>query len=296
MSSSLPIKPLLAFDAAMKHGSFTLAAEDLHVTPGAVGQQIQKLEQWLGTTLFTRSIRQVVPTLDALNYWAIVQPALSRIQHASNNLRLSHANEVWLSMPPSLAAKWFAPRMADFLSRHPDISLHLGTSTALADFDRESVDLAIRYFDGNDPDLNLELLYKDEARLYCAPSYAERLKLKTPDDLKRARLIHTTLHPHWGPWMEHFCQLTVKQVQSIPSQHFDQSMLAIEAARQGQGVVLSSALLTESEVKDATLCEPFTYRLALSKAYYVVHHRRAALRPAALALKNWLLSLPRNHG
>jgi LysR family glycine cleavage system transcriptional activator len=292
MNSSLPIKALIAFDAAMKRGSFTLAAQDLHVTSGAVGQQIQKLEEWLGTSLFTRSIRQVVPTLDALNYWAVVQPALSRIQHASNSLRLSHTNEVWLTMPPSLAAKWFAPRMADFLSRHPDISLHLGTATALADFDRDPIDLGIRYFDGKDADLHVELLCKDEARLYCAPGYARKHNLKSPDDLERATLIHTTLHPHWNAWMERFSQLSGKHVAAIPSQHFDQSMLAIEAARQGQGVVLSSALLTELEVREGSLCEPFACRLALSKAYYVVHHRRVAVRPAVLALKNWFLSLP----
>ncbi|MDB5928892.1 MAG: LysR family transcriptional regulator [Polaromonas sp.] len=291
MATTLPIKALLAFDAAMKHSSFSLAAQDLCVTPGAVGQQIQKLEEWLGATLFIRSIRQVTPTPDALNYWAAVQPALSRIQQASNSLRLRHTNEVWLSMPPSLAAKWFALHMADFLSRYPDISLHLSTSVALADFDRETVDLAIRHFDGNDPALSVALLYQDEARLYCAPGYAQRLKLKTPDDLEHATLIHTTLHPHWGPWMARFSQLATKQVQSIPSLYFDQSMMGIEAARQGQGVVLSSALLTEGEIRGGTLCEPFACRLELSKAYYLVHHQTAMLRPATAALKNWLLSL-----
>jgi len=293
MAGPIPIKSLLAFDAAMKHSSFSQAAQDLHVTPSAVGQQIQKLEEWLGTTLFTRSVRQVTPTADALNYWDAVQPALSRIQQATNNLRVSQTNEVWLSMPPSLAAKWFAPRMADFLRRHPDISLHLSTSTALADFNRERVDLAIRYFDGNDSDLTVELLYQDEARLYCAPEYVQKFKLKKPNDLKRATLIHTTLHPHWKLWTERFSQLTTKQVQSIPSLHFDQSMMAIEAARHGQGVVLSCALLTEVEVREGTLCEPFAKRLELSKAYYVAHHKTATLRPAAVALKNWLLSAAR---
>ncbi len=292
MSTDIPIKALLAFDAAMKHGSFTLAANDMHVTAGAVGQQIQKLEEWLGTTLFTRSVRQVTPTTEALNYWATVQPALSRILQASDALRQSQSNEVWLSMPPSLAAKWFAPRMADFLSHHPDISLHLDTSTALADFNRDRVDLAIRYFDGTVSELASELLYRDEARLYCAPAYARKLKLKTPSDLKRATLIHTTLHPHWDPWMERFSQLSARQVKSIPGLHFDQSIMAIEAARHGQGAVLCSALLTEAEVREGALFEPFAGRLALSKAYYVTHSRTAKMRPAALALKKWLLSLP----
>ena len=292
MSTTIPIKALLAFDAAMKHNSFSLAANDMHVTAGAVGQQIQKLEEWLGTTLFTRSVRQVTPTAEALNYWATVQPALSRILQASDALRQRQSNEVWLSMPPSLAAKWFAPRMADFLSHHPTISLHLDTSTALADFNRDRVDLAIRYFDGTNSELTSELLYHDEARLYCSPDYARKLKIQTPDDLQRATLIHTTLHPHWESWMERFSQLSARQVSSIPSLHFDQSIMAIEAARRGQGAVLCSALLTKAEVKQGALFEPFEGRLALLKAYYVTHHRTAMLRPAAVALKKWLLSLP----
>ncbi len=292
MTATLPIKTLLVFDAAMKHSSFTLAARELHVTPGAVGQQIGRLEEWLGTTLFTRSVRQVRPTPEALNYWATVQPALSRILQASDALRQRQSNEVWLSMPPTMAAKWFAPRMADFLSKHPDISLHLDTSTALADFSRDRVDLAIRYFDGADTELAAELLYRDEARLYCSPAYVKKLKLRTPDDLKRAMLIHTTFHPHWNQWMERFSHLSAAQVKSIPGLHLDQALMAIEAARHGQGAVLCSALLTEVEIRDGSLIEPFTGRLELSKAFYVTHHKATVLRPAALSLKKWLLSLP----
>lgn len=289
MNHDLPIKTLLAFDAAMKYNSFTQAAEELHVTPGAVGQQIQKLEEWLGTSLFIRSVRQVQPTLEALNYWAVIQPALSRIRQASDELRLSQTNEVWLSMPPTLAAKWFASRMADFLSFRPDISLHLSASTALINFERDQVDLAIRHFDGNDPALDSTLLCRDEARLYCSPGYAQKIGLKRPEDLVRATLLHTTLLPLWKPWLKQFSQLTDPQIEAIPSQHFDQSILAIETARHGQGAVLSSSILTEGEIRDGTLCEPFGFQLSMTKGYYLVHRRQTALRPAAAALKQWLL-------
>lgn len=275
----------------MRHKSFSVAAQELHVTPGAVGQQIQKLEGWLGTALFVRSVRQVQPTAEALKYWAAIQPALSRIQQASDDLRLSQANEVWLSMPPTLAAKWFAPRMAGFLRSRPGIALHLGATTALIDFDRDRVDLAIRYFDGKDSSLESALLYGDEARLYCSPTYAKNFKLKTPDDLVRTTLLHTTLLPHWSAWLKRFSELDDTRIDAIASLHFDQSMLAIETARHGQGVVLSSAILTETEMREGSLCEPFDLRLPVSKGYYVVHHRNAVLRPAALALKQWLLEL-----
>ncbi|MCC6244083.1 MAG: hypothetical protein IT353_14675 [Gemmatimonadaceae bacterium] len=70
--------------------------------------------------------------------------------------------------------------------------------------------------------------------------------------------------------------------------------MAIEAARRGQGVVLNSELLTEVEVRDGTLCEPFAERLELPKVHFLVHQGDATLRPAALALKVGLLSLLRS--
>ena len=291
MKTSLPVKALLVFDAAMRHNSFTLAAEELHVTPGAVGQQIQKLEEWLGVALFTRKVRQIEPTAEALHYWSSVQPALARIEHASAQLRLRQVNEVWLSMPPTLAAKWFAPRMAGFLAQRPDIALHLGATTVVRDFERDRVDLAIRYFDGEDAALESTLLYRDEARLYCAPSYVQEHRLQTPDDLVRATLLHTTLQPHWHAWLQQFSTLDEAQIDAIPRLHFDQSLLAIETARYGQGAVLSSAILTEAELREGSLCEPFACRLPVTKGYYVVHHKGTPLRPAALALKQWLLQV-----
>lgn len=296
MSHPLPIKSLLVFDAVMQHGSFVQAAQALHVTPGAVGQQIQKLEDWLRTPLFTRGVRQVQPTADALTYWATVQPALARIRQASDQLRLGQAQDVWLSMPPTLAAKWFAPRMAGFLTQQPGVSLHLSATTALIDFERDRVDLAIRYFDGKDPTLQADLLYADEARLYSAPDYIARLNLATPADLARATLLHTTLQPHWGAWLRAFSPLTVQEISSIAGVHFDQSMLAIETARHGQGVVLSSPILVEAELHEGTLCEPWPLRLPVQKGYYVVHPIQLALRPAVLALKNWLLEMGKSEG
>ncbi|SUY71141.1 Gcv operon activator [Comamonas terrigena] len=273
----------------MKHHSFTMAAAELHVTPGAVGQQIQKLEEWLGQPLFVRSIRQIQPTPEAQTYWAAVQPALARIQQASDQLRQLDAHQVWLSMPPTLAAKWFAPRMAAFLQRRPDISLHLSATTDMVDFERDRVDLAVRHFGGQAPGLQTELLYADSAHLYCAPGYAQRLGLHQPDDLSRATLLHTTLLPYWRDWLRRFSSLGDAQIAQLPSLHFDQSMLAIEAARHHQGVVLSSPLLVQQELRDGVLCEPLGLRMAVDKGYYLVSPRHTPLRPAAAALREWLL-------
>jgi LysR family glycine cleavage system transcriptional activator len=289
MNREPPLKALLAFDAVMRSSSFSIAAEDLCVTPGAIGQQIRKLEDWLGTALFTRQVRQVLPTPEAKAYWMRIQPAIVQILDASRALRESRNNGVRVSMPPSFAAKWFTRRMATFLTRHPEVELHLGSSVMPVDFDRDAVDLAIRYFNGQDPRLEATLLLRDEARVYCSPSYASRLKLKRAEDVTRATLLHTTIQPFWPQWLQRFSRLDAAAIETLPGIHFDQGLLAIEAAKQGQGLVMTSHHLTAEETAEGSLMEPFRHRLALNNSYFVVHPRHASLRPAAKQLKAWLI-------
>lgn len=284
-----PLKALLVFDAAMRTHNFSSAAEELCVTPGAVGQQIQKLEKWLGIPLFIRQVRQVQPTAEARSYWQNIQPALAQIADASNKLRDSRSMAVSLSMPPSYAAKWFTRRMARLLARHPQIELHLKASAVVVDFEREPIDLAIRYFDGQSPHLDATLLFKDEAHVYCNPGYAKALRLNVPEDLSRATWLVTAIQPFWRQWLKRFSQLDDSEIAAIPRIHFDQALMAIEAAKLGQGIVMASPLLTEEELAMGTLIEPFVGYLPLSDGYYVVHHDKLALRPAGRLVKQWLI-------
>lgn len=277
----------------MRYRSFTAAADELFVTPGAVGQHIQKLEEWLGLSLFTRQVRQITPTAEALAYWQRVQPALTQIRDASTQLRQQRSHRVAISVPPSFAAKWLARRIAGFLARHPEVELHFNATTALVDFERDPIDLAIRYFEGNDPRLDTTRLFDDEVRCYCTPAYAQQLGLYHPDDLARATLLHTSMQPHWGTWLQRFSRLDAAQIQRLVGVHFDQGLMALEAAQRGQGIALSSPVLVADEVKAGTLVDPFGLSLPLTQAYHVVHHRHLPLRAPALALKAWLIETAR---
>ncbi|MEX3813934.1 LysR substrate-binding domain-containing protein [Paraburkholderia sp. BR13439] len=283
-----PMKALVAMEAAMRLESFTRAAEELSVTPGAVGQQIQKLEEWLGVALFVRQIRQVTPTPEGRAYFARIQPALTEIVYASRRLRERQNKNLRISMPPSFAAKWFAPRMADLLQAHPGLALSLSTSATMVDFELDAVDLAVRHFDGVDPRLAVQLLCTDEARAFCSPAYAKKLRLKRPEDLQSATLLHNTLHPHWRAWLTRFSNLADEQIEAIVGIEFDQSLMAIDAAVRAQGVVLTSAILVEGELAAGSLVEPFGKALPLCEGYYLVHPDADELQPGVKALKAWM--------
>lgn len=296
MNQQPPLKALIAFDTAMKTCSFSLASEQLFVTPGAIGQQIRKLEEWLGVTLFVRRVRQVEPTAEAQAYWAQIRPALAQIIQASQRLRDNQRDSVRLSMPPSLAATWFSRRMAEFVAAAPEITLHLSASAALVDFQRDAVDLAVRYFDGRDPGLDCELLFQDQVCVYCSPDYIARIDLRQAGDLCRATLLHVTLHPHWEAWLARFAGMAPSQIARLPGLHFDQSLLALEAAQRGQGVVLSSRVLVEEALGSGRLVEPFAGRLLLPLAYYLVHPSGLPLGPAAQRFRDWLIATARADG
>jgi LysR family glycine cleavage system transcriptional activator len=286
-----PLNALVAFDTAARHSSFSKAAEELHVTPGAVGQLVRKLENWTGVALFNREIRRVTLTSAGKLYHSSISPALWQIVDASRALKEKQRQEVWISMPPGFAAKWFAPRMADFIERHPDISLNISASTARADFKSDRVDCAIRHFDGHDDSLDAQLLFADEARAFCSEQYRAKLQLQRPEDVRRATLLQNTLHPHWRQWCRRFAAMNNAMFDSVTSIGFDASVLAIEAATRHQGLVLSSKLLVADELSTRQLIEPFPKcALALEKGYYLVSAKHAAPRKPVTALHNWVLA------
>lgn len=285
-----PLRALVAFEAAVRRGSFKQAAEELSLTPGAVSQQVRKLEQWLGFALFLRQTRQLEVTDSGAAYYSRIAPALEQIAQVSADSRARPAAGVRLSLPTALAAKWLAPRMADFIARYPDVDVHINATTKTVDFRRESVDLAIRRFDGNDPALEAVAVYADEGRLYCSPAYRERLALTEPDDLVRATLLHAALYLSWDAWLDRFTRIDPQARARIPGLHFDQPLLGIEAAKRDQGVVLSNTLLVGEELERGELVEPFGLPLVTAKGYYLVHPRHVPLSRPAQALKAWLLA------
>ncbi|MFV1853413.1 MAG: LysR substrate-binding domain-containing protein [Thalassospira sp.] len=290
MVSYPPLKSLPAFEAALRLNSFSLAADELNVTPGAVGQQIRKLEEWLGAELFVRTVRQVYPTADGLAYAARIAPALQQIADASAHLRRRNDHSVHFVMPPSFAAKWFSPRMARFLIKHPTTALHVGSTEEKPNFDQNGLDIAVRYFNGNDENLEAVLLYRGQAAVFCAPSYRDALGLKHPSDLVRATLINDTKHHWWVDWLERFATMSRSDAQAIKHIDIDQTAMVIEAAIHDQGVVIANPLLAEEDVQEGKLVHLFPDQvLTVPLGYYLVHPKNRELRGQVKLFRDWLL-------
>ncbi|MEX5502228.1 LysR substrate-binding domain-containing protein [Pseudomonas putida] len=286
MKTDLPLKAVAYFDAVMRSGSLVIASQTLCVTPGAVGQQIRRLEEWLESPLFIRSVRQLRPTREAYVLWNRVRPALGQLNDACVQLRDGTRREVHLSLPPALASKWFARRMPALMEALPHVKLHVGATEGLSNFDTDEVDLAIRHCDGNVPGLNAQLLLADDLRVYCSPRYREELQLAEIDDIGRARLLHVASHNHWSGWLQ---AAGYAGPEPQANMQFDQSLLSIDAARRGQGLTLTSPWLVEDELESGLLVQLFSHTLSVNRGFYLLHRQQTPQQPSTMAVQQWLL-------
>lgn len=283
---TLPLSQLRAFEAAARHCSFKRAAEELAVTPAAVSHQVRELEALLGVALFERRVRQVVPTLAAMQLLPVLQRGFDAFGEALEALReQGDGSSVTLSCTPAFASQWLLPRLADFHARCPDTDLRIHASEAPLDLSR-SVSLAVRYGMGPYPELEAEVLAEDAFALVVSP----RLALAGYEDLKEVRHIvfdwycSTLGLPSW----QHWCQAAgLTQADLGASLSFSDESHAIQAAIAGQGVALLSLTLVKAELERGVLQVPFGPRLP-GLRYQLVRHHRFAGHAALEQVAAWL--------
>jgi LysR family glycine cleavage system transcriptional activator len=284
----LPLRALLAFEAVARHRSFARAAAELHVTPGAVSQQIKLLEEHLGIALFERG-RQLRLTTAAA---AVVRPlhsALETLRVVSRQLR-SHAGErvLVVSVAPSFASRWLIPRLERFNQRCPDVELRLLATRRTVDFATENVDVAVRYGAGHYPGLHVERLRCETVVAVAHPRLAATIR--EPADLAAATLLHNAgmswdpTFPDWPAWL---AASGVVPRRALRLREFEEANFLIEAALAGLGVALAWKTLVAVDLAAGRLVALFEER-PLSNAYHFVCPPEYLPRPDVAAFRQWL--------
>jgi len=281
---------LRAFEAAARHMSFTRAAEELNVTQTAISHQIRRLEEQLGKRLFVRKNRALALTRDAADYLPAIRAAFDDLRRATERLqRPEREGLLIVSTTASLAAKWLVTRVASFQDAHPGIEVRLTTSPHLVDFQREEVDMAVRYGRGNWPGLHIQWLMAEDIFPVCSPALLKGAKpLRRPEDLVHHTLLHTTMgREDWQLWLTAAglpVSLALRRGLS-----FDQSFMALQAAMDGLGVALSSKSLVDADMAAGRLIAPFDLVLPADAGYYVVAPEDTAATKKITLFRDWLV-------
>src|SRR6201985_3351487 len=259
---------LRAFEAAARPLSFTRAAEELSVTQTAISHLIRRLEEQLGVPLFVRHNRALELTREAAAYLPAVRSAFDDLRHATDRLRRPERDgKLTVSTTASLAAKWLVSRVAAFQDANPGIEVRITTSAHLVDFQREEVDMAVRYGRGNWPGLRTDWLMAEDMFPVCSPSLLNGDNpLRSPEDLAHHTLLHATAsREDWQLWLT-AAGLPVS-LATRRGLSFDQSFMAIEAAVEGLGIALGRTRFVEADIAAGRLVVAFNEVLPAAVAF-----------------------------
>jgi LysR family glycine cleavage system transcriptional activator len=287
-----PLNALRAFEAAARHLNFSRAADELSVTPGAVSQQIQNLEDYIGVALFKRTPKGLLLTDPAQIALPALREAFDRLVEAASMLTAAvDGRRLTVTVAPSFAAKWLVPRLGRFEALHPQVDVWISAGMELTDFNSGEVDLAIRYGSGRYPGLEVTRLMQETVIAVTSPELLERQPLKDLSGLSDHVLLHDGSPdadescPDWTMWL---AARGVRGVDGSRGPRFNQSSLVIEAAIGGRGVALAKRALAQADLDAGRLVAPFQIATAVDFAYYLVHPKAKGRLPQVKAFTAWL--------
>lgn len=284
-----PLNALPCFEAAARHLNFSKAADELSVTPGAISRAIKNLEDQLNVMLFERGTRTVRLTAVGEPYARAVRDMLDQLA-AATALATTRRSDSTLNVSTSdgFAGRWLVPRLYRFHRAHSDIDVRVATTGKLTNFLGDGIDIAVRYGSGNYPGLTSEFLTDEEVFPVCSPKLLKGAHpLRRPEDLKHHTLIRDTYPINWAAWL---ASAKVKGVDANSGLMFDSYTFAVEAAAQGEGVVLGRTLLVAADLAAGRLLRPFKHSLKGVASFYVVYPPDAIRQRKVRAFRDWLLA------
>lgn len=292
------LNALRAFEAVARHLSYVRAAEELSVTPAAVGNLIRALEETLGVELFHRSPSgpaRLEITAAARRALPDLQAGFDRLSLAFDRLRPGiERTPITVTVPPAFADKWLLNRVEHFQTRYPAFELHVDTNAKVVDFNVDQVDIGIRYGAGRWDGLKAIRLLTDEFFPVCSPALLTGSKpLRSADDLQHHPLIHDVSmrqenrFPTWRSWL---AKAGIVGVDTERGLRINDSAAVIQAAISGGGVALGRTTLVADELKSGALVRPFGDSQSHEFAYYVIHKPDRSNDPSIKVFVDWVLT------
>lgn len=278
---------LMAFDAVMRNGSVTGAAQDLSLTQSTVSRLIQSLEQQLGQPLFIRHRKRLVPTEAAHRYVRDISQALDLIQRSSMSLIANpEGGSLDLAVLPTFGTRWLAPRLPDFLSANPGVSVNLATRFTAFSFDAERFD-AVIYFGRDDwPGAVHVKLFNERYTACAAPEFLRANPVERAEDLYDLVLLQLeTRLTAWADWFQG------QEAEAVPIRNgmlMDQFSMMIQAAISGLGVALLPDYLAQIEISGGRLQPILRPAVPGTGAYWLASPAaRQGLKPFQV-FSNWI--------
>lgn len=288
------VQTMRALEAAVRLRCFTKAADELALSQGAVSQHIRGLEQRLGHALFVRNAKGVEPSpvsqalaLQIRQGLTVLDRAFDQMPGPSERDRAATRRErLVISTLPAFAAKWLMPRLDDFARLHPEIELEIETSATLARLDAsDGIDAAIRYGGGAWPGMTAQHLMDEIVFPVASPAYRGGNLPVLPSDLKTSVLLRQSVQP-WTPW---FQAAGLDLVEPQSGVLYSDTLLAVQAAVAGRGILLARRSIVEDELRSGALLRLWRHQVVDVHAHYLVWPTASTRLEAIGKLRAWLV-------
>lgn len=281
-----PMNPLKAFEAAARHKSLTVAADELNVSQVAVSRQVRVLEDYLGVTLFRRQNRGIELTREGVLLFEGITKGFQDIEAATRRVsRRGQRNILAIQSYVTFSHRWLMPRLHDFHDAFPRIEVRLSSSPDIADFETDNLDAAIRGGDGKWPDLHAEKLADMELIPVCSPAFLVGHPIASVDQLEKLRLLCSAARPNdWPNWLKSAGAPFGPGNRLV----FENSSLACEGALMDLGVAIANRHFVQRQLNAGTLVIPIDHGCHTGESYYLTWPKgRSPSRPL-LNFLDWI--------
>lgn len=287
------LKHLVAFEAAARRCSFTLAAEELGVSQPAVSQAVRSLERTLGFALFDREHRSIRLTPAGEKLQSDVQDSFARILQGVRQLKQQHGGRhVTLSVSAAFANYWMVPRLQNFREAHPDVDLRVQQTERDLDLAQEGISLAIWRGDGRWNGYDSHPIAREAITAVASDAWvACNAPVETLDDLAQAQRITLEEPFRFGPSWRDFFRAHGRDIPDrATGLRLNDYSLVLQAALAGEGVAFGWQHITQPLVRAGLLVQVGPWRWDTDKCFHLVWSSRVPLSNQALAFRDWVIA------
>lgn len=280
--------PLRVFDAVYRAGGISRAADALHVTPGAVSQQVKQLESTLGVVLVRKTGREIELTEAGVVLAKGLADLFDRIEAVLDEVAVvGSPKRLRLKVLPTFAIKWLVPRLASFYAAHSDIDIEIATVSRAQELQLDNADFVVRHGTGDWPGLQVDHLFDEIFVPVCSPSLGETIG--APQDLLGAQLLHSMMRPEgWPTWLSVTGFGAVQPARNVTLAN---AALCFQAAVNGLGVAIGQKAYVRDDLASGRLILAVDQEVRTEFGYFLLcDPMKAETQPFKL-FREWLLSV-----
>lgn len=283
----LPLGLLQQFVLVAREGNLSRAAARANLTVSALSHQMRQMEERLERRLFDRGPRGVKLTVEGASLLEAVGEHVDGIEQALTRYRTRHHDELTLSASPGIMSSWLVPRLPRLVAVHPELELTLQSGSALVDFQRESVDAALRYGRGEWAGLHSERLFGEWIAPVATPELVAKMGDADPHDLTHWPLLgDPNPASRWYDWFAHYGGKLPRRYVA----HFDSFEAQRHATLEGLGVAMGRMVMSKSLIDAGRLVVLGDRYLPVHDAYWLVYPPRSQEHRGLQTFRRWLLA------